>query len=243
MDYKNLEELCIQGARMIIISNPHNPVGRVWTKDELTKLGNICLKHNVLVISDEIHSDLIITPNKHIPFASISQEFAANSITFASASKTFNLAGLFLGHVIIPNADILKKYNQMLESTGAGQGNIFGFEAVKSAYSEKGAIWLDELVEYIKGNALLVKDFISKNLPKIKVAELQGTYLLWLDFRSLGLSNEEVNNILINNAGLGLNKGEVFGDQGKCFQRMNLACPRSIVEEALKRMYNSLKEF
>lgn len=243
MDFKNLEELCIQGARMIIISNPHNPVGRVWTKDELTKLGNICLKHNVLVISDEIHSDLIIKPNKHNPFASISQEFAANSITFASASKTFNLAGLFLGHVIIPNADILKKYNQLLESTGAGQGNIFGFEAVKAAYSDNGAIWLDELVEYINGNALLVKEFINKNLPRVKVAELQGTYLLWLDFRSLGLSNEEVNNILINNAGLGLNKGEVFGDQGKCFQRMNLACPRSTVEEALKRMHNTLKEY
>jgi len=240
MDYKNLEELVTQGAKMIIISNPHNPVGRVWTKDELTKLGNICLKHNVIVISDEIHSDLIIKPYKHTPFASISQEFAANSITFASASKTFNLAGLFLGHVIIPNADILRSYNQMLESTGAGQGNIFGFEAVKAAYSNNGAIWLDELVEYIKGNAFLVKDFISKNLPKIKVAELQGTYLLWLDFRSLGISNEEVNNILIYNAGLGLNKGEVFGDQGKCFQRMNLACPRSTVEEALIRLQSAL---
>jgi len=242
MDYKNLEELVKQGARMIIISNPHNPVGRVWTKEELIKLGNICLKHNVLVISDEIHSDLTIKPNKHVPFASISKEFAANSITFASASKTFNLAGLFLGHVIIPNANILKKYNQMLESTGAGQGNIFGFEAVKAAYSDIGAIWLDELLEYIKENALLVKDFMSRNLPRVKVAELQGTYLLWLDFRNLGLSNEEINNILINKAELGLNKGEVFGDQGKCFQRMNLACPRITVEEALKRLQSAIKD-
>jgi len=242
MDYNNLEEFAKQGAKMIIISNPHNPVGKVWTREELIKLGNLCLKYNMLIISDEIHSDLIIKPFKHTPFASLNKEFAANSITFASASKTFNLAGLFLGHTIIPNSDILKKYNKALESTGAGQGNIFGFEAVKAAYTDQGAIWLDELVEYIKGNAELVKEYLKNNLPKIKSSELQGTYLLWLDFRDLGISNDDINNILINKAGLGLNKGEVFGDQGKCFERMNLSCPRSLVEDALNRMFSVFKD-
>ena len=242
MDYDNLEELALQGAKMIIISNPHNPVGRVWTKDELIKLGNICCKHNITIVSDEIHSDLIIKPNKHIPFASLSEQFALNTITFASTSKTFNLAGLFTGHAIIPNTEFLKKYNQAQESTGAGMGNIFGFEAVKAAYTPNGEQWLDEVMCYIKGNAELVEDFISKNIPKIKLSELQGTYLLWLDFREFGLTDDELNNLLINKAELGLNKGSVFGGQGKGFQRMNIACSRTIVNEALKKMYIVFKD-
>jgi len=242
MDYDNLEALASKGAKMIIISNPHNPVGKVWTKQELEKLAEICLKYKILVVSDEIHSDLIVKPYKHIPFASLSEKTKMSSVTFASTSKTFNLAGLFVGHVIIPNGEILKKYNQALEATGAGSGNIFGFEAVKAAYTENGEQWLEEALEYIKGNADAVKSFVEAKLPKVKVAELQGTYLLWLDFRAFGFDDDTLNNILINEAGVGLNSGSVFGEQGKCFQRMNLACSRTIVNEALERIYKAFKD-
>lgn len=241
MDYKNLEELASQGAKMIIISNPHNPVGRVWTKDELIKLGEICIKYRILVISDEIHSDLIIKPNKHIPFASINEEFKMNSVIFASTSKTFNLAGLFTGHAIIPNPELIKKYNRALEATGAGMGNIFGYEAVKAAYTSKGEQWLEEAMDYIESNSRLVEGFIKLNLPKIKYSDLQGTYLMWLDFRGYGLDDESINNLLINKAEVGLNKGNVFGEQGKCFQRMNLACPQSTVQKALEMIHNAFK--
>lgn len=242
MDYENLEALASQNAKMIVISNPHNPVGRVWTKDELIKLGDICCKHKILVVSDEIHSDLIFKPHKHIPFASLSEEFSVNSVTFASTSKTFNLAGLFTGHAIIPNAALLKKYNHALEATGAGMGNIFGFEAVKAAYTPKGELWLEEVLEYIKGNALLVNDFIKAKLPKIKVSELQGTYLIWLDFRGFELDDDTINNLLVNKAEIGLNKGSIFGQQGKCFQRMNIACSRILVKEALEKIYSVFKD-
>jgi len=241
MDYENFESLAQKGAKIVIISNPHNPVGRVWSSNELIRLGEICLKYNILIISDEIHSDLIIKPFKHNPLASLSDELRMNTVTFASTSKTFNLAGLFVGHVIIPNGELLKKYNQALEATGAGSGNIFGFEAVKAAYTEKGEQWLEEALEYIKGNADAVKSFIEAKLPKVKVAELQGTYLLWLDFRAFGFDDDTLNNILINEAGVGLNSGSVFGEQGKCFQRMNLACSRLIVNEVLERIYNTFK--
>lgn len=243
MDFNHLEMIASQGAKMMVISNPHNPVGRVWLKNDLLQLGEICLKHNILLVSDEIHSDLIIKPNVHVPFASLSEEFAMNSITFASTSKTFNLAGLFTGHAIIPNSELLKKYNHALEVTGAGQGNIFGFESVKAAYTPNGEIWLDELLEYIKGNALLVEEFLTSYLPKIKMAELQGTYLLWLDFREFNLDDEKLNDLLINKALVGLNKGSVFGEQGVGFQRMNIACPRSMVIEALERIHGVFKGF
>lgn len=241
IDYHNLEELAAEGAKVIILSNPHNPVGRVWRKEELVKLGEICLKHNILVVSDEIHSDLIYKPNKHTPFASISDQFAMNSITFASSSKTFNIAGLFTGHAIIPNPELREKYNQALEMTGAGMGNIFGFEAVKAAYTIQGEQWLEELLVHFQGNIHLVQDFLKSNLPKIKSTEIQGTYLLWLDFNALGLEDDKINDLLINKAEVGLNKGDGFGNQGKGFQRMNIACPRSHVEEALDRIYKTFK--
>jgi len=241
MDFKNLEEIASQGAKMIIISNPHNPVGRVWTKNELIQLGEICIKYKLLVVSDEIHSDLIIKPNKHIPFASINEDFKMNSVIFASTSKTFNLAGLFTGHAIIPNPDLLKKYNHALEATGAGMGNIFGYEAVKAAYTSNGEQWLEEALDYIESNSRLVEGFIKMNLPKIKYSDLQGTYLMWLDFRGYGLDDESINKLLINKAEVGLNKGNVFGEQGKCFQRMNLACPQSTVQKALEKIHNVFK--
>jgi len=240
-DYNNLEELAAKGAKMLILSNPHNPVGRVWNKEELIRIGEICLKYNVLVVADEIHSDLILKPHKHIPFASLNEQFSQNSITFASTSKTFNLAGLFTGYAIITNPEYLKKYNHTLEMTGAGMGNIFGFEAVKAAYSPEGEKWLEELLTYIDGNMQLVKSFLKLNLPKIELSDLQGTYLLWLNFNSYQMDDDRINDLLINKAEVGLNKGSVFGVQGKGFQRMNIACPRSSVEYALDRIHKVFK--
>lgn len=243
IDFQNLEELAADGAKMLILSNPHNPVGRVMKKEELLKIGEICLKYNVLVVADEIHSDLIFKPNKHIPFASLNEQFSLNSITFASTSKTFNLAGLFTGHAIIPNIELQKKYNHTLEITGAGMGNIFGFEAVKAAYTPEGEQWLEDLLTYLKGNNQYVSDFITKYLPKVELTELQGTYLLWLNFKRFGLEEEKINDLLINKAEVGLNKGSVFGDQGVGYQRMNIACPRSYIVEALDRIHNVFKSY
>lgn len=243
IDFQNLEKLALDGAKMLILSNPHNPVGRVFTKEELIKIGEICIKYNVLVIADEIHSDLIYKPNKHIPFSSLDELIAQNTITFASTSKTFNLAGLFTGHAIIPNSEHSKKYNQVLEATGAGHGNIFGFEAVKAAYSLEGEQWLEELLQYLHINAQLVSDFLKNNLHKIELTAIQGTYLLWLDFNKVGLDEEKINDLLINKALVGLNKGSIFGQQGIGYQRMNIACSRVLVEEALDRIHKVFSTF
>jgi len=236
MDFEDLESKLKSGAKMLILSNPHNPVGRVWKKDELIELGNLCLKHNVLVLSDEIHSDLIHVPNKHTPYASLSNNFSLNSITLSSPSKTFNTAGLATGFAVIPNNDLFEKYKKSLELTGAGLGNVFGFEAIKASYMPEGEEWLQELLKYLKGNIDLVEEFLKENLPQIKVTPIEGTYLLWLDFRALNLSEKELNEALIHKAGLGLNNGSIFGKEGSGFQRMNIGCSRSTVIEALDRM-------
>lgn len=240
MDFDGLERMAASGAKMIIVSNPHNPVGRVWTGEELARLGEICLKHNVLVISDEIHSDLIFRPHRHIPFASLDDQFAASSVTFASVSKTFNVAGLASGYAIIGNGELRRRYNDALELTGSGMGNVFGCVALEAAYSRAGVEWLHELLEYLRGNVELVKHFMETHLPAVKLTEPQGTYLLWLDFRSLGMEEEALNELLTRKAQVGLNPGGTFGAQGQGFQRMNIACPRAILNEALGRIGETL---
>ncbi len=236
INYDELEMLAHDGAAMLILSSPHNPVGRVWTKDELSRLGAICAKHNVLVVSDEIHSDLVYAPCKHIPMASINDGFAQNTITFGSASKTFNIAGLTSGFVIIPNEQLLKRYKQELEASGAGMGNIFGNEALKAAFTSQGNRWLSELLDYFYGNILLVDETLRQRLPRIRFVQPQGTYLLWLDFRDFGFDEAALNGKLIIDAGLGFNAGSGFGTEGVGFQRMNIACPRATVQLALNRL-------
>lgn len=243
MNFNELEKLATQGASMLILSNPHNPVGRVWTKEELTLLGDICVKHNILIVADEIHCDLVYKSYKHIPLASINSNFAKNTITFSSASKTFNIAGLASGFVIIPNPDIMKKYKQELDATGAGMGNIFGNEAVKAAFSKEGESWLNKLLQYFEGNIDLVERTFKQHLPKLKFSRPQGTYLLWLDFREFEMGDETLNNKLINEAGLGLNAGNGFGIEGSGFQRMNIACPRPVVQVAINKLIESFKDY
>lgn len=234
MDFDLLEQQA-KTAKMLILSNPHNPVGRAWKKEELMRLGEICMKNNVLVFSDEIHCDLVMSGFKHVPFASLSEEFAQNSITAHAASKTFNLAGLATSTVIIPNDDLRNKYVNFVHSTEADMGNIFGKIATMTAM-EKGDEWHAQLINYIKGNIDFAYDFIKREMPKIRIHKAEATYMIWLNFKDYGITDAELNHKMIHEAGLGLNAGNIFGKEGEFCMRVNLACPRSIVEKALNQM-------
>lgn len=236
MNYDLLEEQA-KTAKMLILSNPHNPVGRSWRKEELIRLGEICVNNNVLVFSDEIHCDLVLPAFKHTPFASISEEFAQNSITAHAASKTFNLAGMATSTVIIPNNTLYKKYVDFIHSTEADLGNIFGKIATKAAM-ENGDEWHSQLIDYLNDNIRFAIDFIHKEMPKIRVHNPEATYMIWLNFKDYEISDEELNRKMVFEAGLGLNSGHIFGKEGECCMRMNLACPRSVVMKALKQMKN-----
>ena len=234
MDYDLLEKQA-KTAKMLILCNPHNPVGRSWRKEELLRLGEICMRNNVLVFSDEIHCDLVMPGFKHTPFASLSEEFAQNSITAHAASKTFNLAGMATSTVIIPNEELRNKFVDFVHSTESDLGNIFGKIATKTAM-EKGDEWHSQLINYIKGNIDYATDFIRKEMPKVRIHETEATYMIWLNFKDYGFGDEELNRKLVFEAGVGLNSGSLFGKEGECCMRMNLACPRSIVETALMQM-------
>lgn len=240
MDFGLLEQQA-KTAKMLILSNPHNPVGRSWREEELLRLGEICLKNDVLVFSDEIHCDLVMPGFKHVPFASLSDEFALNSITAHAASKTFNLAGMATSTIIIPNEDLRKKYTDFVHSTEADMGNLFGKIATKAAM-EKGDEWHSQLVEYISGNIDLAVGFIRKEMPKVRIHRPEATYMIWMNFKDYNISDEELNRRMVFDAGLGLNAGHVFGEEGECCMRMNLACPRSVVEKALLQMKNAFMD-
>jgi cystathionine beta-lyase len=236
MDFEDLEEkLKDERTKIMVLCNPHNPVGRAWTRDELLRLGEICLKNNVTVISDEIHSDLVYKGHKYTPFASISKEFEQNSIICTAPSKTFNLAGLQSSNIIIPNENFRREYKIALENIEVSRLNVFGMVACETAYTY-GEPWLDELLDYLEANKELVKKRIENNIPKLRLIEPEATYLLWIDCSGLGLSDEELKKFMIEKAGILLNDGISFGKEGKGFQRMNIACPREIIEEALNRL-------
>ena len=234
MDYDLLEKQA-KTAKMLILSNPHNPVGRCWKREELQKLGDICMRNNVLVFSDEIHCDLVLPGFKHVPFASICKEFEQHSITAHAASKTFNLAGMATSTIIIPNDGLRKQYVDFVDSMEINLGNIFGKVATKTAM-EQGEEWLQELLQYIQGNVDYVVTYINKVLPKIRVHKSEATYMLWLDFSAYGYDNQTLNHKMIFEAGLGLNNGKEFGKQGEQCLRINLACPRSVVMAAMEKM-------
>ena len=234
MDFEDIESK-IKDVKMFILCNPHNPVGRVWTKEELKRLGDICIKNNVKVISDEIHGDIIFKGNKHIPFASISEEFAQNSITCTAPTKTFNLAGLQMSQIILPNKEDYKKLDSAFARLDIRRNNAFSLIATEAAYNH-GENWLDKLLEYIEGNVDFAIKYIKENMPVLKVKKPEGTYLLWVDFSETGLSDEEVTKALVEKGKVALNNGISFGVGGKGYQRINLACPRSMVEEGLNRI-------
>ncbi len=239
MDFDDLEKKLDPSVKMMIISNPHNPVGRVWSKEELTKLGEICLKHKILVVSDDIHSDLLYEGNVHTPFASISEEFAQNSITCTAPSKTFNLAGLQTSNIIIPNKELRESFNKAIEDRFIGMTNTFGVSALISAY-EEGDEWLDQLLVYLKENLEFLKEFIKSNIPEVKVIEPEATYLVWLDCRALGLEAKDLEHVIQKQGKVAFDEGYIFGKEGEGFTRINIACPRSILEEGLKRFSQAL---
>ena len=234
IDFDLLEQQA-RTAKLMILCNPHNPVGRCWTREELIRVGEICLKNNVLVISDEIHCDLVLPGYKHTPFASINEVFAQHSITFHAASKTFNLAGLATSTAIVPNKELRDRFNGYVHAMEADLGNIFGKVATQEVMNV-GDEWLNQLLDYVQGNVDYVSDFLKENLPLVKFYKPQATYMMWLDFNAYGLDEETLWRKMTQEAQLGFNKGSEFGVEGTNFFRVNLACPRSTVEEAMRRL-------
>jgi len=235
IDFDDLKKRIDARTSMLIISNPHNPVGRAWKHEELQELGEICIKNDITIISDEIHSDLVFAPSKHIPMASISQEIADRTITFMAPSKTFNMAGLSSSFVVITNTKLRNIYNSFLESYHLNLGNIFGNIATEAAYTH-GAEWVDEMKNYIEANIDFAQKFISENIPQISFVKPEATYLLWLNFSKLKMNDAELNNLLVNKAKIGLNTGSVFGENGASYMRMNVACTRKTLELALTQL-------
>jgi len=241
MDFEDLEKKVKDPlAKILILCNPHNPTGRVWTKEELTRVGELCLEHDILVLSDEIHCDLIYPEYKHLPFASISEEFAQNSVTCTSISKTFNLPGLKLSNILIPNPNLRNKFSKIIQGTGIHEANCFTSAVLIAAY-DKCEEWLDELMIYVKSNLEFLKSYVNENLSGVKVTEPEGTYLAWLDFRELIPNSKELTRILFDVAKVALFEGFLFGKAGRGFQRINLACPRSTLQEGLNKIAKAVK--
>jgi len=242
MDFDDLKRKARdRKVKMLILCSPHNPVGRVWTRKELTRLGEICIKNNILVVSDEIHGDLILKGNKFTPFARISKEFAHNSVICTAPSKTFNMAGLSTSNIIIPNKDLRARFEMTLLNNALLDASIFGGQALETAYNH-GEEWLDQVLSYLQGNLDFLEDYIAKNIPQIKVVRPEGTYLVWLDCRGLGLDQAARKHLMEDEARVYLEQGEVFGPEGAGFELMNIACPRSIVEEALARVKRAVEK-
>lgn len=246
MDFEDLEKKAKDPrAKIAILCSPHNPVGRVWTRQELQTFGDICIKNNILVIADEIHCDLLMPGFSHTCFSSISDTFAQNTITGVAASKTFNLAGLHQSSIIIPNPAIRQELACQIENLGFVRGiggTLFGAVAAAAAYNEAEP-WLDDLIPYLQGNFQYLKTVLETELPGVIVHELQGTYLVWADFRALGLPTNKQATLLEETAGVALDHGDWFGDNGSGFERINIACPRAILERAVKAIVKVFKPF
>jgi len=235
MDFEHLKSLIDENTKMIIIANPHNPGGRVWHKDELKKLAEIAVTHDLIILSDDIHADFVYQPHQYTPIATINKKAAMRTITVSSPSKTFNIAGLSTSVVIIPNEDMRQQYNKKLMDMHLFLGNIFGNVAFESAYNN-GEEWLDELLVYLQANRDYVIDYIQKHIPCIKPVVSEGTFLMWLDFSGTGLAHQEIKDKLINKAKLALNDGTMFGGGSENYFRLNIGTPRKNLQMALKKL-------
>jgi len=222
-------------VKIFLLCSPHNPAGRVWTKEELTRMGDICLKHNVIILDDEIHCDFVYAPHHFTSFLALDEKYRNNLVVFNSPSKTFNVAGLQPGNIIIPDENLRKRYRKANAAAGYSQGSIMGQVAVKSCYT-KGDEWVKELVEYIAGNIAWVRDFVKENFSKATFVEPEGTYLVWIDFSGYGLSDDELEHLVTDEAKLWLDSGKIFGPATAQFERFNMACPRSTVEKAFQQL-------
>lgn len=235
MDLDALEEQIDDRTKIMLLCSPHNPIGRVWTKEELTAVGELCIKHNILLVSDEIHGDIVYSGYKHIPFASISEKFADHCVICNAPNKTFNIAGLQGSNVIIKNPDIRKKYREYVARFHLAEFTPFSMAAHQTAY-KYGGEWVDELLQYLEKNIEFTMGYLQKNLPCVTAVRPEATYMIWLDFNGTGLSMDEINERLVKKAKVAFNDGFMFGEKGAGFQRMNIACPRKIIEMALERI-------
>ena len=238
IDFEDLDQKLTK-AKTFILCNPHNPTGRVFTEDELRRMGELCVKHDVIILADEIHSDIIQAPHKHIHIASLDKRFAERTITFIAPSKTFNLAGLSTAVSIASNDTLYRQLHYEYSKLHCDQGNIFGAIALETAYT-KGDEWVKQMNNYIGRNMDYVIDYLKKNIPSVKCNKPEGTYLMWLDFRSWGIPHEELNQFIINKARLGLNEGSMFGIEGRGFMRMNVATQLATVERAMKQLHDAV---
>lgn len=235
IDFEDFEEKVVnENVKLFFLCNPHNPVGRVWEREELERLGDICYRHNVIVVSDEIHSDFV-WKGKHQVFADLKEEYREISVTCTAPSKTFNIAGLQVSNIFIPNTRLRHQFKRQLDASGYSQLNAVGIVACEAAYRD-GREWYDGVCSYIKENIEYVGKYLEENIPGVKLLKPEGTYLLWLDFRELHLSDTALEDLIIKKAGLWLDSGAIFGDAGKGFQRINAACPREILEKALNKL-------
>ena len=242
IDFEDLgKKLRSPRTKVLILCSPHNPVGRVWAQEELSRLGELCLKHQVMICSDEIHADLIFPGSKHIPVAMLSDEIAQNTVTCMAANKTFNIAGLTTGFMIIPNRQLRIEFSHTVQNTGIGLLNLLGPLATEVAYTQ-GEEWLEQLLVYLQDNLEFLTRFVEERIPKIKVIKPEGCYLAWLDCRELNLNDAELKNFMLKKARVWLNDGPTFGKGGSGFQRLNFGCPRSILEKALLRIEHAVKE-
>ena len=241
IDFADFEQKIIEHrVKLFILCSPHNPVGRVWTRAELEQLAAVCLRHNVIVVADEIHEEFVRPGFRHVPFASLSEKAAAITVTCTSPSKSFNLAGLQISNIFIRNAQLRRRFKEELSRTGYDEPNTLGLTGAKAAY-EHGVEWLTQLLTYIEENHARTKSFLAAQLPKVQIIEPEGTYLLWLDFRAYGLSDEALNEKIIREAHLWLDDGPIFGAGGSGFQRINIACPWSTLENGLEHLAKAFR--
>lgn len=242
MDYTDFEDKIVrENVKLFLLCSPHNPVGRVWKKEELQRVGEICQKYDVKIVSDEIHSDFVYPGYKHHVFLTVDERFKDISIICTAPSKTFNLAGLQISNIFIPNLKLRRAFLQKISEAGYSQVNMLGLHACRAAY-EDGREWLDQLKVYLQENLDFVRTYLEKNLPQIKLIEPEGTYLIWLDCRALGLPETELEKLIVHGAKLWLDSGAIFGTAGEGFERINIACPRVTLEEALKRFKRAIDD-
>lgn len=238
IDYDDLERKAADPkVRLMLLCNPHNPAGRVWTRQELAAIGEICIRNGVTVVSDEIHCELVFPGHSYTPFASVSEEFLRHSVTCISPSKAFNIAGLQIANIVCADAGRRELIDRAINDNEVCDVNPFGVIATQAAYNEGGE-WLDQLVEYLYANYVCMKEFCSRRLPDFPLAKLEGTYLVWMDCRKLGMPSVELERLLVDKAGLWLNAGTMYGAEGEGFMRWNIACPRATLTQGLERFYS-----
>ena len=239
MDFENLDAVCDEKCRMLILSNPHNPAGIVWRRETLQKLAEFCHSRGIIVISDEIHCDMALFGNKHIPFASVSEEAAGCSITFGAPSKTFNIAGIVSSYAIVPNQELRERFFNWLEASEMSVPHLFAPIATMAAF-RYGEPWRQQMLRYVEGNIEFIEDFCARHIPQIKPIRPQASFLVWMDCRDLKLSHEELTDLFVDKAGLALNDGDMFSPGGNGFMRLNVGTSRAILVKAMKLIADAL---